>query len=100
MWQDPSLPALPSQGTGKQQTPSALSCGGLRGICILGFGMAKQAQHPWPTYTLGDPGLGLTLCKGPDLRRVCEVAATPPLSWSTGFHVGLQSGRRSRVALM
>lgn len=47
-----------------------------------------------PTNTVGELGLGLTLCKGTDLRRVCVVLG----SWSAGFLVVLHSNRR--VALV
>lgn len=52
-----------------------------------------------PTTTVEELSLGLTLCKGTDLERVCVVLGTPPLSWSTGFLMVLHSNSR-RVALV
>lgn len=60
----------------------------------MDFGIMKWVQPLQPTNTVEELGLGLTLCKGTDLRRVCAVLGTPPLSWSTGFLVVLHSHRR------
>lgn len=94
MWQDPCLP-----GHRKHQTPSALSYGELRSTCILDFGIMKWVQPLQPITTVRELGLGLTLCKGTELRRMCVVFGTPPLSWSTGFLMVLYSNRR-RVVLV